>query len=266
MVADRELPARSIHDSATPRGDIAEAAPSAMRILVIEDDAAMAHRMDTILTADGAAIDLVGLGRDGIKQGKRNLHALIIIDLFLPDLHGLTVLRKLRAANIHTPALIVSGDLTTEMRTSCFDSGADDYMTTPFRASELIARVHAVEKRVVEHAQLMLEARDALAKLAPLTAREREVLDLIVVGRSNKLAAYELGISTRTVEVHRARIMNKMNVRTLAEVIRAVLAAARVAGNHGHSAQSWERELPVARRHQPCSAETPRTARKSAAG
>jgi len=223
--------------------------------------------MDTILTRDGAAIDLVGLGKDGVKQGKRNLHALIIIDLFLPDLHGLTVLRRLRAANIHTPALIISGDMTDEMRTSCFDSGADDYMTTPFRGNELIARVHAVEKRVVEHALLMSEAREALAKLAPLTAREREVLNLIAVGRSNKLAAYELGISTRTVEVHRARIMYKMNVRTLAEVIRAVLAAARVTADHGHAAPSSEGEPPVARQAQPAYPDqTPRGARKAVTG
>jgi len=266
MIADRELAGRSIHDPESSASENAAVVAPAMRILVIEDDVAMARRMDSILTGDGAAIDLVGLGRDGIKQGKRNLHALIIIDLFLPDLHGLTVLRKLRAANIQTPALIVSGDPSAEMRTDCFDSGADDYMTTPFRGSELIARVHAVEKRVVEHAQLMSEAREALARLAPLTAREREVLDLIAVGRSNKLAAYELGISTRTVEVHRARIMYKMNVRTLAEVIRAVLAAARVAGDHGRSTQSSDRELPIAPRPQPYSAETPRGTRKTAAG
>jgi two-component system response regulator FixJ len=266
MVADRDLPTRSLPDMAQPTGDVADVVAPAMRILVIEDDAAMARRMDAILTADGAAIDLVGLGKDGIKQGKRHLHTMIIIDLLLPDLHGLTVLRKLRAANVHTPALIVSADPSAEMRTNCFDSGADDYMTTPFRGTELVARVHAVEKRIAEHALLMSEARDALAKLAPLTAREREVLNLIAVGRSNKLAAYELGISTRTVEVHRARIMNKMNVRTLAEVIRAVLAAARMAGDHGYGAPASDRQTPVARRTQPYSAETPHGARKTANG
>jgi two-component system, LuxR family, response regulator FixJ len=206
-----------------------------MRILVIEDDDTMARSIAAILTKDGATIDIAKLGAVGVKLGKRDVYALIVLDLALPDFHGLTVLKELRAANIQTPTLVVSGDSNIEMRINCFEAGADDYVTKPFQMDEFVARVHAASRRGIEHAEMMKAARDAAARLAMLTPRERDVVDLIVAGRSNKVAAYELGISHRTIELHRARIMDKMKIRSIAELVRIVLAAAPLGNGHDPS-------------------------------
>ena len=204
-----------------------------MRILVIEDDKNTASNIRTMLGAEKAVVDIVDLGQEGALLGTDEHYDLILLDLTLPDMHGLRVLRELRAANVDTPILVISGDSSVSMRVDCLESGADDYLTKPFHRSELLARVHALSRRSGDHLKLMAEARDALARLMPLTQREREVLEKIVAGLPNKIVARELGISPRTVELHRANIMEKLHARSLPEVVRLALSAARLLGEQG---------------------------------
>jgi two-component system response regulator FixJ len=109
-------------------------------------------------------------------------------------------------------------------------AGAMDFLEKPFDDESMLGSVRrALELGRKKHDQ-MAEARAAQELLALLTPRERHVLDQLVAGRSNKVAAYELGISPRTIEIHRARIMDKMNARSLSDLVRTALAAARLAG------------------------------------
>jgi two-component system, LuxR family, response regulator FixJ len=201
-----------------------------MWILVVEDDYVTAQNISAILSSDGLVVEIASLGEEGLERAKQPIYDLIILDLALPDVHGLAVLKTLRAANFQTPVLVVSGDASREMRTVCLERGADDYLTKPFYARELTARVHAICRRVGGHAKLMNEANDANALLMSLTPREREVLHEIATGSSNKLAAHSLGMSPRTVEVHRAHIMKKLCATCFADVVRIQSAAARFTG------------------------------------
>jgi DNA-binding NarL/FixJ family response regulator len=201
-----------------------------MRILIIEDDYITAQNLSAILASDGAILDTAELGEDGLRRAAEQVHDLIILDLSLPDMHGLSVLKTLRAANSHTPVLILSGDARFEMRSICLERGADDYLTKPFHSRELVARVHAIGRRVGGHAKLMGEAKEATAQMMLLTVRERDVLNQIAVGHSNKAVALLLGLSPRTVEVHRARLMKKLHASSFADVVRIQSAAARNAG------------------------------------
>jgi two-component system, LuxR family, response regulator FixJ len=201
-----------------------------MRILVVEDDYVTAQNISAILSSDGSVVETASLGEEGLERAKQLIYDLIILDLTLPDVHGLAVLKTLRAANFQTPVLVVSADASREMRTVCLERGADDYLTKPFYARELTARVHAICRRVGGHAKLMNEANDANALLMSLTPREREVLHEIAIGHSNKLAAHSLGMSPRTIEVHRAHIMKKLCATCFADVVRIQSAAARFTG------------------------------------
>lgn len=209
-----------------------------VRILIIEDDRTAARYVREILKDASSLVDIAHFGEDGIARTKNDFYDLIVLDLSLPDMHGLEVIRRLRAADVITPILILSGDPSTAMLVECLECGADDYVTKTFNASELIARVHALERRGIEAARLTMAARDAAAKLSALTMREREVLDLLVSGLSNKAAAHELGISTRTVEVHRANLMEKLNAASLSDVVRIAVVAAHIKGEATHSASS----------------------------
>jgi two-component system, LuxR family, response regulator FixJ len=201
-----------------------------VRILVIEDDYVTAQNISAILASDGAVVETASLGEGGLVQAAQQIYHLIILDLSLPDIHGLVVLKTLRANNSHTPVLVVSGDASREMRTVCLERGADDYLTKPFYSRELTARVHAIGRRVGGHAKLMNEASEANCQLMSLTGRERDVLHQIATGYSNKSAAHLLGLSPRTVEVHRANIMRKLKASCFADIVRIQSAAARFNG------------------------------------
>jgi len=219
-----------------------------MHILVIEDDFITAQNVGSILASDGATIDTVALGEDGIRRGTQHFHDLIVLDLALPDMHGLSVLKALRTANSYTPILILSGDASGDMRATCLERGADDYLTKPFHRRELVARIHAISRRVGGHARLMNEANEATSKLNLLTARERDVLNRIAVGHSNKATALILGLSPRTVEVHRAKIMKKLHASSFADVIRLESIAAR--RTEGFASASANENEPLVR-HTP---------------
>jgi two-component system response regulator FixJ len=203
-----------------------------MHLLVIEDDYVTAQNISAILACDvGAVVEIANRGEEGLERATRQAYDLIVLDLSLPDIHGLVILKALRAVNSHTPVLIVSGDTSSYVRAACLERGADDYLTKPFAARELMARVRAIGRRTGDHTKLMHEASEANSQVMSLTERERDVLHQIAVGRSNKSTAHFLGLSPRTVEVHRAHIMKKLKASCFADVVRIQSAAARMTGN-----------------------------------
>ncbi len=203
-----------------------------MHILIVEDDECMSRNVAAILAKSGMGSERSRHGEEGARLGRERRFDMIILDLTLPDIHGLRVLRELRASDVDTPVLVLSGDDNVDMRVTCLESGADDFLIKPFHASELIARIRALERHAIVHARAIGEAREALVRLEPLTAREREVLAKLLAGCPNKAVAHQLGISPRTVEVHRANIMEKLNARSLTEVVRVALAAARITDSY----------------------------------
>jgi len=201
---------------------------SKVHILVIEDDYVTAQNISAILASDGAVVETASLGAGGLVRAMLQIHDLIILDLSLPDMPGLMVLKTLRANNSRIPILIVSGDASCEMRTVCLERGADDYLTKPFYSRELTARVHAISRRVGGHTKLLNEYNEANSQLMSLTERERDVLHQVAAGHSNKSAAHFLGLSPRTVEVHRASIMRKLKASSFADIVRIQLTATRL--------------------------------------
>ena len=169
-----------------------------MRILLIEDDQSTAQAIKAMLKKEEWVVDATDLGEDGLDLGKVYEYDLIILDLMLPDMDGMDVIRQLRNAKITTPVLILSGLTQPDKKVQGFGLGADDYLTKPFNRDELVARVQAIVRRSKGHAQpqvhvgkltVNLEARVAEVQGAPLhlTGKEFDILELLALRKGTTL-------------------------------------------------------------------------------
>jgi two-component system cell cycle response regulator CtrA len=169
-----------------------------MRVLVIEDDSATARGLIKSLQSEGFICDSTDLGEDGLEIGKLYEYDLIILDLMLPDIDGYEVLRRLRASNVKTPILVLSGLADIDDKVKGLGFGADDYLTKPFSKNELIARVHAIVRRSRGHSDSViktgritvnLQNRTAYVddSLLNLTTKEYSVLELLSLRKGSTL-------------------------------------------------------------------------------
>ena len=169
-----------------------------MRVLLIEDDSATAQSIELMLKSEGFNVYTTDLGEEGIDLGKIYDYDLILLDLNLPDMSGLEVLRQLRNAKINTPIMILSGTSEIDTKVKTFGGGADDYMTKPFHKDELVARIHAVVRRSKGHAQSVIKTGDILVNLdaktvevngsrVHLTGKEYQMLELLSLRKGTTL-------------------------------------------------------------------------------
>lgn len=169
-----------------------------MRILLIEDDTTTSRAIATMLRSEGFVCDATDLGEDGLEIGRIYDYDVIILDLLLPDMDGYEVLKGLRASDIKTPILILSGlgEITDKVKGLGF--GADDYLTKPFNKVELLARLHAIIRRSHGHSQSIiktgrltvnLQNRTASVdnQLLPLTGKEYAILELLSLRKGSTL-------------------------------------------------------------------------------
>src|ERR1700720_1361356 len=124
-----------------------------MRVLLVEDDSATAASIEMMLRTEGFICDTTALGEDGLEIGKLYDYDIIILDLMLPDIDGYEVLRRLRAARVRTPILILSGLSELDHKIKGLGFGADDFLTKPFDKRELVARIHAIVRRAKGHSE-----------------------------------------------------------------------------------------------------------------
>jgi two-component system cell cycle response regulator CtrA len=169
-----------------------------MRVLLIEDDSATAQSIELMLKSEGFNVYTTDLGEEGIDLGKIYDYDLILLDLNLPDMSGMEVLRQLRNAKINTPVMILSGTSEIDTKVKTFGGGADDYMTKPFHKDELVARIHAVVRRSKGHAQSVIKTGDILVNLdaktvevngsrVHLTGKEYQMLELLSLRKGTTL-------------------------------------------------------------------------------
>jgi two-component system cell cycle response regulator CtrA len=169
-----------------------------MRVLLIEDDSATAASIEMMLKSESFICDTTDLGEDGLEIGKLYDYDIIVLDLMLPDIDGYEVLRRLRAARVRTPILILSGMAELDNKIKGLGFGADDFLAKPFDRRELIARIQAIVRRAKGHSESVirtgkltvnLDSRTVEADGAPLhlTGKEYGILELLSLRKGTTL-------------------------------------------------------------------------------
>jgi RNA polymerase sigma factor (sigma-70 family) len=189
-------------------------------VAVLDDDPAVLRGLVRLLGGQGFSVKPFSSPRALLEEITSLAPDCLIADLAMPDLTGLDVQRVLAESGLECPIIFVTGhgDVRTSVRAML--EGAVDFLTKPFRSDELLDAVERAvsrSRREREHNDQRAAVRD---RLASLTHRERQVFERVVEGRLNKQIAADLGISEKTVKVHRGRVMHKMGVRSLAQLVR----------------------------------------------
>ena len=189
-------------------------------VFVVDDDAAVLKGLSRLLRAAGWPTETFASPDMFLQQRDPGRAGCLILDVAMPGVDGIELQRRLGEAGCHLPIVFLTGraDVTTSVQ--AMRAGAINFLTKPVDDEDLLAAVcEAMAKGAVEHRALHALAA-ARARLATLMAREREVLEGVVSGKLNKQVADDLGIVEKTIKVHRAHVMEKMGVRSLAELAR----------------------------------------------
>jgi two-component system, LuxR family, response regulator FixJ len=195
-------------------------------VFIVDDDPSIRDSMQLLLEVAGFRV----CNFDSAKQflaNDRPKHGCLIADVRMPDMSGLELQEEIIRRHIELPVIIMTGHGDVPLAVRAMKAGAIDFLEKPFNDEILLASVRRALDVGLQTRSRSAETSAAKEALALLTPRERRVLDKLVKGRSNKVAAHELGISPRTVEIHRAHIMDKMEASSLSDLVRVVLTAGR---------------------------------------
>jgi two-component system response regulator FixJ len=193
-------------------------------VLIVDDDAAVRDSMRMLLKTVGINAQTFGSGDDFIAAYDPNWDGCILLDIRMPGTSGMEVQNKLLELGCELPVIFVTGHGDIPMAVDAMHKGAFDFLQKPFRDQELLDRITEALAVHREHEEKSSQKKKIRARFETLTPREKEVMQYVVKGAANKVIALDLEVSQRTVEIHRSRVMEKMHVRSLAQLVRASLA------------------------------------------
>jgi FixJ family two-component response regulator len=193
-------------------------------IHVVDDDEAMRDSMTWLLEGEGYQVACYDSAAAFLAARSDDIRGCLVLDVRMPDMSGLELHERLESLGCTLPIIFVTGHGDVPMAVSALQRGACDFIEKPFNNEDILSRI----RRALEMECQLAARRERDSALhhraEQLTPREREVMRLVVAGKLNKQIADELNISMKTVEAHRARVMEKMDVRTLAELVKASMA------------------------------------------
>jgi len=194
-------------------------------VFIVDDDEAVRDSLALLLEASGFATAQYDSGESFLDALQADSNGCLIIDVRMPGVSGLEVQKKLVDRNATLPVIIITGHGDLPMAVKAMKAGAVDFIEKPF---DMVGLTESVKNALSTSAENLHEANqvaEIIKRLERLTEREREVLDELVIGNLNKVIAFNLKISPRTVEIHRAHAMEKMQARNLAHLVRMAMAA-----------------------------------------
>ena len=192
---------------------------------IVDDEEPVRKSLAFMLTMNGFAVRVHESATAFLKFVPGTRNALLISDLRMPDIGGLELIRSLAAQKIRMPVIFITGHGDVAMAVEAMKAGAVDFIEKPFDDTTIIEAIERAAKLLVEKPTEVTEVQEVLSRLQSLSDRERQVLLAVVAGLPNKSIAYDLDISPRTVEVHRANVMAKMRARSLPQLVRMTMAA-----------------------------------------
>lgn len=193
-------------------------------VYIVDDDSAIRHAMDLLMRSVGLEYKIFHSADEFLASYSDKWAGCLVLDIRMPGLGGMELQDKLNESGSTLPIIFITGHGDVPMAVKAMQKGAVDFIQKPFRDQELLDRIKYALESDQESRSEREEKAAILHSLEMLTSRERQVLDLVVTGKPNKVIAYELDVSQRTVEIHRARVMEKMHARSLADLVRKHLS------------------------------------------
>jgi len=192
-------------------------------IFVVDDDDAMRSSLRWLIESVGLTVKTFDSALDYLDAFDPDEPGCLVLDVRMPGMSGMELLENLSAYPLRPPVIIITGHGDVPMAVRAIKYGALDFIQKPFNDQELLDRIQQALDTDARNRQEMAGLDSLKSRYDALTPRERQIMDMVAAGKSNKAVASELDISSRTVEVHRARIMKKLKVKTLADLVQANL-------------------------------------------
>jgi FixJ family two-component response regulator len=198
---------------------------------IVDDDEAIRDSLKWLLESRGLKVELYPSGEALLVAYNKDFRGCLVLDVRMPGMSGLDLYTQLQARASTLPVIFITGHGDVPMAVSALKKGAADFIEKPFNNHDMLGLIESCMRQDLAAASRRAENASVTQRLGNLTQREREVLGLIIAGKLNKRIADDLGISIKTVEVHRSRVMEKMGAESVAELVQLVLKSGEWAGS-----------------------------------
>ena len=199
-------------------------------VFIVDDDAAVRNSLRLLVKSVGQSAGVFVSAQEFLASYDPQQPGCLVLDVRMPGMSGLELQQQLNVRGAVIPVIFISGHGDIPMAVEAMQNGAFDFLQKPFRDQDLIDRIQRALEKDRENRAALGERARIRERLDSLTPREREVLDLVTSGKANKVMAADLGLSQRTVEIHRARVMEKMGASSVAQLVRMALDLEESAG------------------------------------
>ncbi len=193
-------------------------------VYIVDDDEAVRESLGLLLESVDQPSAGYASAMDFLEAYDNDMAGCIVLDIRMPGMNGMELQKKLNDLNSILPIIFVTGHGDVPMAVEAMQHGAVDFIQKPYREQDLLDKINQAMALDQQQRTDLVEKRGIIKRIETLTPRETEVMDMMIEGNANKVIAIDLGISQRTVEIHRSRVMEKMSTHSLAHLVRMVLA------------------------------------------
>jgi two-component system, LuxR family, response regulator FixJ len=194
--------------------------PGAAMVYVVDDDDGMRRALSLLLNTVGYKTAAFANPKDFLAKFKPDTAGCLVLDIRMPGMSGLELQQQLNRMGSMLPVIFITGHGDVPMAVQAMKEGAFEFVQKPFRDQDLLDRINHALQQDKENRNTLARQADVLHRLETLTPREKQVMELVVDGAANKVIAIDLGLSERTVEIHRAKVMEKMGARSVAHLVK----------------------------------------------
>lgn len=194
-------------------------------VFIVDDDEAVRDSLRMLMKSVGYKTECYGSANEFLKAYEPDKAGCLVLDVRMPDMSGIELQARLATMHSMLPIVFITGHGDMEMAVHAMQAGAVDFIRKPFSDQSFLDRIQQTVKRDLQNREVLQQLQTIRRRIESLTPRERQVMEMVAAGKPNKVIAVDLGVSDRTVEIHRARVMKKMEASSLPHLVRMVIKA-----------------------------------------